>query len=377
MNKIKFLAISVAVALISVFIPPNSANAASDEYIYTKSYGGEIFKRPLDGSGSWTQVGTIGTGDGLLAYGNYIYLCWPGIKRMTLAGTGLVTLNSNSGTYNCATDGNYIYYGFESTQAIGRMNMDGTGVNDSWVTFTDAGLNSGWISVSNGFVYFGGGVNASSKLLGKVSTAGGSVSVIYTDPCAISGIASDSNNIYLSHFYCNNVSKLNLDGSLVTSTFMTGLTYSQSWAAQVWNGYLYVLDTTYVARIKLDGTGFQLNYLTGAGGRGMTIFGTLNVQTTLSSFSVPGSVQKGNTANISATFSASGKATFFANGKRISNCIKIPTSTTAPYTATCAWRPSVRGIQKIATVIAPTDPANLPLTSDLNVANVVARAVKR
>lgn len=358
-------------------LPLNNANAASDEYIYTKSYGGEIFKRPLDGSGSWTQVGTIGAGDGLLAYGNYIYLCFPGIKRMTLSGTGLVTLNSNSGTYNCATDGNYIYYGFESTQSIGRMNMDGSGTNDNWVTFTNPGLNSGWISVSNGFVYFGGGVNASSKLLGKVSTSGGSVSVIHTDPCAISGIATDASNIYLSHFYCNSVSKLNLDGTLVTSTFMTGLTYSQTWAAQVWNGYLYVLDTTYVARIKLDGTGFQLNYLTGAGGRGMTIFGTLNVQTTLGSFSLPSLAEKGISVNISATFSAAGKATYFANGKKISNCLKLQTPSTAPFTVTCSWKPAVRGNQKITVSIAPSDSANLPLTTDLGFAKVISRSTKR
>lgn len=368
---------TLILTVVTFIIPLNQANAASDEFIYTKSYGGEIFKRPLDGSGSWTQVGTIGVGDGLLAYGNYIYLCWPGIKRMTLAGTGLVTLNSNSDTYNCATDGNYIYYGFESTKAIGRMNMDGSGVNDSWVTFTNTGLNSGWISVSNGFVYFGGGVNASSKLLGKVSTSGGTVSVIHTDPCAISGIATDATNIYLSHFYCNTVSKLDLDGSLVTSTFMTGLTYSQTWAAQVWNGYLYVLDTTYVARIKLDGTGFQLNYLTGAGGRGMTIFGTLSVQTSLSTFTLPSNVQKGISANISVTFSAVGKVTYFANGKKIANCVKISTSNNAPFTATCAWKPAVRGNQKVTVSIAPSESNNLPFSANLGSAVVVSRSTKR
>jgi hypothetical protein len=374
---LKNSAVAILATLIAVSFQPNSAHAAADEFVYTKNYSGEIFKMRLDGTGGWSQVGTIGSGVNLMASGNFIYLCFPSIKRMTLTGTGLTTLNSNSAIYNCTTDGNYIYYGYENTQSIGRMNMDGSNANDNWVTFTNSGLNSGWLTVSNGSIYFGGGNNATSKVLAKVSTAGGAVSVIYTDACAISGISADATNVYLSHYGCGNVVKLGTDGTVVTTTFITGLSSGNTWGSQIWNGFLYVLDGGNIAKVKLDGTGYLPTYLTGGGGRGIAISGTASAPTTISSTNIPTSIPKSTSTSLSVTFSAAGKVTFFANGKRIPSCTQISTAITSPYTATCTWKPSVRGNLKLMVSITPTDTANLPLSTNLASVNVVKRSALR
>lgn len=373
----KFPVFIIVSAIFLALLPNSAAIAATDEYVYTKNYSGDVYKRPLDGTGSWTSIGNMGDGGTLLVVGNYIYLCYLDIKRMNLDGTGLTTVRTVSGTLGCTSDGTYIYYGYETTQSIGRMNLDGTGANDNWLTFTDAGLYSGWLAASNGSIYFGGGANVGGKVLAKVSTSGGAVTVLYTDPCSISGIAVDASNIYLSHYYCSTVAKLQLNGTLVTSTFMTGLPYGYTWAAHIWNGYLYILDTLYVARIKLDGTGSSPNYIYGSGTRGMAISGTLVTATTFSGSTYSASVAKGISSNISATFSAAGSVTFFANGKKISGCIKVPTNTSAPFTATCSNKPAVRGSQKITASFTPTSASNLPLTVDIGVRAVITRTTKR
>lgn len=306
--------LSTFLVLVNLY-PYQSASAVSDEYIFTKSYSGEIFKRPLDGSGSSVQLGTVGAGISLLGYGSSIYICYGSIRRIGTDGTGLVTLNSAS-VFGCATDGTYIYYGYEYTQSIGRMNLNGTGANDNWITFTNSGLNSGWMTVVDNYLYFGGGANASSKVLGRVLLTGGTVTSVYSDPCAITGISSDGTYLYLAHYGCSTVGRVLLDGTSGNSNFITGLSSSDSWASQVWNGKLYILNNSNVLKANLDGTGVINSYLSGVGSRGMTILGTPTTPTTLIDFFLPSSVTKGLQSTMSATFSAKGKVTFLANGKK-------------------------------------------------------------
>lgn len=374
--RAKVTSIFVMFSLVSFFITPTTSNAASDEFIFTKNYAGEIFKRPLDGTGSSTQVGTVGTGIGLMGYGSYIYICFGSIRRMSQDGTGLVTLNS-AAVYSCATDGTYIYYGYENTQSIGRMNLNGTSANDNWVTFTNSGLNSGWMTVSNGFLFFGGGANATSKVLGKVSLSGGSVSAIYTDSCAISGVSSDGTYLYLAHYVCNTVGRVLQDGTSANSNFITGLLSGDSWGTIVWGGKLYILNNTRIVRANLDGTSVEYSYLTGVGTRGIAILGTQSSATTLSSFSVPTLASKGVGASISATFSAQGRVTFYAGSKKIAGCIQIPTSSTSPYQASCNWKPAVTGSTTISASFVGTSAGNLPLTTVLDRARVVKRTTTR
>ena len=353
------------------------ANAISDEYIWAKTYGGELQKRPLDGSGSWTTVGNLGAGLNLFPFGGKVYMCYGAIRSMNLDGTGATTLRGVSSA-GCVTDGNYIYYGYETTQAIGRMNMDGTGANDSWITWTNSGVYGMAMFIYNGFIYFGGGQNANSKVLAKVSLSGGTVTTLWTDTYAITGLATDGSYIYISHYGSTTVGRVNLDGSGGNASFISGLSYTDSWGVSIWNGKLYVANTAYILRANVDGTGVQSTWLsTASTARGLFITGTVATQITLSSTSIPSSAAKGLSTTISATFSAAGQVTFYSQGKRIAGCINVATLTNSPYTASCNWKPPVKGVQRISVSIAPSSSSNLALSTAIGSVNVVTRTTTR
>jgi hypothetical protein len=82
--------------------------------------------------------------------------------------------------------------------------------------------------------------------------------------------------------------------------------------------------------------------------------------------------------SISANVMLPSKVTFFANGVRISGCIKIPTSGSAPnIIATCNWRPSVRGAIALTASSTPNDQSFTGSTSSPTNIVIANRAGKR
>jgi hypothetical protein len=365
-------------ATMSTLLVAPPASAIGGEFIWTKNYNNEAVKRPLDGSGSnVTATTTLGAGLALYIYGDYLYTCYGKVRRVGLDGTGATTLRTLADVYSVVSDGTYLYYGYENTQKIGRMNMDGTSPNDSWVSLSGiAGLYAGWMTINNGILYFGGGNNANAKKIGSVPTTGGSPTLVYSDNNGIGGITTDGTYLYWVHFTSGNLSRSLLDGSSSTENFVTGLS-SNVWDVEYWNSYLYISNNTYIARVKSDGTGLQGSWILSGGDRGLAISGTPVVATTLVGFSIDNSPVKGISTTLSATFSSGGKVTFAANGKRIAKCIKLNTNTSAPFTATCNWKPAIQGSQRISASIVPTSTSNLPLTSALGSTRVIARKTIR
>jgi hypothetical protein len=73
---------------------------------------------------------------------------------------------------------------------------------------------------------------------------------------------------------------------------------------------------------------------------------------------------KGISVNITISVDVVGKVRFFANGKRITNCLSVATSGTVPsLTATCAWKPSTTGRTSISATLTPTSNQYLGATS--------------
>lgn len=63
--------------------------------------------------------------------------------------------------------------------------------------------------------------------------------------------------------------------------------------------------------------------------------------------SVPGTANKGVVVSISASSNLNGYYLFTSNGKRIAGCIAKATTGSGPFTATCSWKPTVRGNQTV------------------------------
>jgi hypothetical protein len=67
-------------------------------------------------------------------------------------------------------------------------------------------------------------------------------------------------------------------------------------------------------------------------------------------------------SSLVATTSLAGKVTFYSQGKRIAGCISVATVGSGPYTATCAWKPSMRGSVALTAVYTPTAYPSNPQT---------------
>lgn len=62
---------------------------------------------------------------------------------------------------------------------------------------------------------------------------------------------------------------------------------------------------------------------------------------------------------LTATVSYAGKVTFHMQGKRIGGCINVNTTGSGPFTATCNWKPTIRGSVTVSAVYTPTaSPSN-------------------
>jgi hypothetical protein len=87
----------------------------------------------------------------------------------------------------------------------------------------------------------------------------------------------------------------------------------------------------------------------GAGGSGIVILRYLaNVNITISA-STPMIFQKANT--ITAATSIDGLVTFFANGKKIFNCVSVQTVSKV---ATCNWKPNIHGTINLSASFSPS-----------------------
>jgi hypothetical protein len=102
------------------------------------------------------------------------------------------------------------------------------------------------------------------------------------------------------------------------------------------------------------------------------------VAATLGTLSISGDLIKGTSSSISLTVDSPGYVRFFVDGKRIPSCLKISTSGTSPnYTATCNWKPSVRGAKTFTASFTPSDSSTLAANAASKVYSISGRTNNR
>ena len=104
----------------------------------------------------------------------------------------------------------------------------------------------------------------------------------------------------------------------------------------------------------------------------------LNESSNVSAPAVSGTLYKGVTTSISITSEAAGKVRFTANGKKIANCLAVPTSGSYPnYIATCNWKPAVASRHTLSATITPTDSTFSSMTATSATLWVQKRTTRR
>jgi len=132
------------------------------------------------------------------------------------------------GTTGLAIDGQHIYWSNFSSSTIGRANLDGSAVNQSFIT---GATNPGGVAVDGQHIYW---TNEGSGAIGRAKLDGGGVNESF-----ITGLlepwemAVDAHHIYWNNYTTYTIGRANLDGSGANSSFITGTRYPTGLAVTV------------------------------------------------------------------------------------------------------------------------------------------------
>jgi hypothetical protein len=148
----------------------------------------------------------------------------------------------------------------------------------------------------------------------------------------------------------------------------SGITWDVSYSTPITGTYSYLSVQT-----EYNGTIDELR-----GGPTYDAVSGVATSTTIGTPTISGSVNKGISSNVTLTVGASGYVRFFVDGKRIPGCLKTATTGSSPnFTATCAWKPPVKGLHRIHAAFTSTDAGYLSATSPTASVQVLPRTSAR
>ncbi|MBV9050382.1 MAG: choice-of-anchor D domain-containing protein [Solirubrobacterales bacterium] len=148
----------------------------------------------------------------------------------------------------------FIFWDNLDTGRIGRANIDGTGVNQSFITgaHTPAG-----VALDDQYVYW---ANYGSGTIGRATIKGTDVKQTFiTGADHPKGVAVDGQHIYWTNNFSGTIGRANLDGSGVNQNFIRGATDPFEIAVNSKN--IYWTNGRSIGRANLDGTGVNQTFI--------------------------------------------------------------------------------------------------------------------
>ena len=182
------------------------------------------------------------------------------IGGANLDGTGVndAFITGASNPYGVAVDGNYIYW--TNDTGIGRANLDGTGVNQSFITgLTSGATNAQGIAVDGNYIYW---MNFITETIGRANLDGTGVNQNLISGVMPTGIAVEGNYIYWPNIG-GTIGRANLDGTGANSRFITGINGLEAIAIDGTYVYWANYSAETIGRANLDGTGVNPSFITG------------------------------------------------------------------------------------------------------------------
>jgi hypothetical protein len=316
--------------------------------------GGSAGSGGASGTGSWSG----GSGGGLLSSGGYgSFLSTGGDYFLSTANGGIGYSSGRSGGYGgggasngVAAGGGGGYSGGGSDWSNGgSSNREGAGGGGSFISganqVAEAGANNaaGYVTIT-----FLGEVPSAPTIGTATTISDSAIAISFSAPVIDNG---ESVTTYTA---------VSLPGSFTASVNQAG------------SGTIVVTglasNTAYRFRVTASnsrGTSLASNY---------SNFATTFRLASSVTVAVAGNVSHTNVrAALAITASANslnGRVTFFANGKRIPNCINKLTSS---FIATCTWRPTVKGSVDLHVEFVPTNSSYQSSRSQLKIA-VIGRS---
>src|SRR5580765_588590 len=154
-----------------------------------------------------------------------------------------------------------IYWGNAGTYTIGRANLNGQNVNNSFITGASY---PEWVAVDSRYIYW---TNAGTSTIGRADLDGQNVNqnFIATAPVGALGLAVDSSHIYWANVNPGTIGRADLDGQNVNQNFivLTGQSVGL-YGLAVDSSHIYWADVNNrIGRAELDGQNVNLTFISG------------------------------------------------------------------------------------------------------------------
>jgi hypothetical protein len=273
------LALAAALLALTVAVPA-AHGQAEPPYLYWDNVANHTLGRAMIDGSNIDQGFITGTSqiDGLGVAADTQHFYWTDgakLMRSDLEGNGAETLVTmeNGGNW-LAVDNRYVYIASSGGGWISRVNLDGTGYIQQFITHTSF---SREVAVDSEHIYW----LTSGKTIGRANLDGSGVDDTFiTGVTAYAGLAVDGQYVYWSNPTAGTIGRANLNGSGADSSFITGLsTLGPSSAAGVrglaldfghiyWANYYSCTGGSppcaggTIGRANLDGTGVQDDFFT-------------------------------------------------------------------------------------------------------------------
>jgi virginiamycin B lyase len=168
-----------------------------------------------------------------------------------------------------------IYWANISANTIGEANLDGTAVNQSFITGANGpsdvvvyGQHIYWANATGGCAEFG----SCAGTIAVANLDGTHVNESFIPADTPYGLAVDGRYIYWSNFGTNTIGRANLDGTGVNQSFITGAHAPDGVVVDGQNIYWSNNGNNTIGEANLDGTAVNQSFITGAvGPEGMAI----------------------------------------------------------------------------------------------------------
>jgi hypothetical protein len=265
--------------------PASAPGPVAQAQLYLRDQTG-IERANLDGTGTVRPLVTSVPADnpvcGLAVDRNYVYWATGAtVARAKRDGSGLDTGFIGTPAVSCvAVDGAHIYW-VTATGGVGRANLDGTGVNADFIAGLGndgAGPGAGalpcGVTVDAAHLYW---ANATTGAIGRANLDGTGVNQDFITGLSTPGLAASPCGVVVdeAHIYWGNsagtIGRANLDGSGVENNFISGsgmfgtfpVVCAHDSAYLYWGHTAPGVSTYWIGRARLDGSDVRNNFISG------------------------------------------------------------------------------------------------------------------
>lgn len=185
------------------------------------------------------------------------------VASANLDGTGVNSSFIPASATGIAVDAQHVYWATGS-RMIGEANMDGTGVNPDFISLPATGGAEG-VAVDGQHIYWTEYNNGSTATIGEANLDGSGVNpnFIATDSGQPVGIGVDGQHIYWSEADNGTIGRANLDGTGVNLSFIPGAGFPGGVAVDGQHVYWANRDGGAIGRANLDGSHTDQSFITG------------------------------------------------------------------------------------------------------------------